>query len=379
MLQLCGDKLRAFILSLLLCVAAVAQDPRTSSIGLFVPTHGTPLWSGDLDGNFGTIDQVVGQSHRGNLNSVGTITFTTGGFLEDDVLFGDPPGGLDFASVGDTNDMPFVQHDSTIPTGPDNYDWVGIESGFNPGAVAWVWDEELGFGHNGFGCPGSSDRLNGGASIYSILPDGSDAAANFCGDTTGEWWLGTVTVFGPVILAPTTYSQVQGWCNGTSNAVSGVFSQGSYATITDSTTNSNGSAISGGGTYHVAAYCDTSTWRVMGGTLGTLSNCAAVGTGANPSVVSCSGASGGSVACATAASGGTCKVNTTTVTTASEIIIRQRTDSATGTRLGVTCNGTKDSNSTAPQITAVTAGTSFTFQLGTISSNPECFSYYVVN
>jgi hypothetical protein len=114
-------------------------------------------------------------------------------------------------------------------------------------------------------------------------------------------------------------------------------------------------------------------------TLLTSTNCAAVGTSANPSVASCSAAPAGSVSCATNASTGTCTVNTTAVTANSEIFIQQRTDTTTGTRLGVTCNTTKDSNSTAPQITAVTAATSFTFQLGTITTNPECFSYRIIN
>lgn len=113
--------------------------------------------------------------------------------------------------------------------------------------------------------------------------------------------------------------------------------------------------------------------------IGTTTNCKAVGTAANPSVAACAGAAAGTVSCATNASTGTCTVSTTAVTANSEIKLNQRSDTTTGTRLGVTCNTTKDTNSTSPQITAVTAGTSFTFQLGTISTNPECFSYQIVN
>lgn len=109
----------------------------------------------------------------------------------------------------------------------------------------------------------------------------------------------------------------------------------------------------------------------------TATNCAATGTSANPSVASCSGAISGSVACATAASTGTCTVSTTTVTANSEIFVTQRTDTTTGTRLSVTCN--TNVSSTLPAITAVSANTSFTFQLGTFNTNPECFSYFIVN
>jgi hypothetical protein len=109
----------------------------------------------------------------------------------------------------------------------------------------------------------------------------------------------------------------------------------------------------------------------------TGTNCAAVGTAANPSVASCGAASAGSFSCATNASTGTCVVNTTAVTANSEILITQRADTTTGTRLGVTCN--TGVSTVIPVITAVTAATSFTINLGTVAVNPECFSYMIVN
>jgi hypothetical protein len=109
----------------------------------------------------------------------------------------------------------------------------------------------------------------------------------------------------------------------------------------------------------------------------TTANCSATGTAANPSVASCGAAAAGSFSCATNASTGTCVVNTTAVTANSEIFITQRSDTTTGTRLGVTCNATL--TTAIPEITAVTAATSFTINLGTITTNPECFSYMIVN
>jgi hypothetical protein len=109
----------------------------------------------------------------------------------------------------------------------------------------------------------------------------------------------------------------------------------------------------------------------------TGTNCAAVGTAANPSVASCGAASAGSFSCATNASTGTCVVNTTAVTTGSEIHITQRADTTTGTHLSVTCN--TGVSTVIPIITAVTAATSFTINLGTVAVNPECFSYMIVN
>jgi hypothetical protein len=58
-------------------------------------------------------------------------------------------------------------------------------------------------------------------------------------------------------------------------------------------------------------------------------------------------------------------------------LVTQRTDTATGTRLSVTCN--TGVSTMIPVVTAVTAGTSFTINLGTITTNPECFSYFIVN
>lgn len=121
----------------------------------------------------------------------------------------------------------------------------------------------------------------------------------------------------------------------------------------------------------------TASSTITAPTYATTTNCAAVGTAANPSVASCSAAPAGSFSCATNASTGTCVVNTTAVTANSEIFVTQRSDTTTGTRLGVTCN--TGLTSAVPEITAVTAATSFTINLGTIVTNPECFSYFIVN
>lgn len=123
--------------------------------------------------------------------------------------------------------------------------------------------------------------------------------------------------------------------------------------------------------------CSDGLGKIQAQAYNTTVNCSGTGTAANPSVVTCLGASSGTVACATAASTGSCQVNTTAVSANSEILITQRTDTTTGTRLSVTCNTTIDT--VQRNITAVTAGSSFTFNLGTIATNPECFSYVIIN
>jgi hypothetical protein len=109
----------------------------------------------------------------------------------------------------------------------------------------------------------------------------------------------------------------------------------------------------------------------------TKANCAAVGTAANPSVASCAAAAAGSFSCATAASTGTCQVNTTAVNANSDIFVIG--DDSLGTKLSVTCNTAIAVSSTAPLIGARSAGASFTINLGTVSVNPACFSYFIVN
>ena len=111
--------------------------------------------------------------------------------------------------------------------------------------------------------------------------------------------------------------------------------------------------------------------------IATTTHCAGAGTAANPSVASCSAAPSGFFSCATNASTGTCQVNTTAVTANS--VIQIQPDSTLGTALSVTCNTTADSGLTAPRVSARSAGTSFTITMGTYSTNPECFSYLIIN
>jgi hypothetical protein len=108
----------------------------------------------------------------------------------------------------------------------------------------------------------------------------------------------------------------------------------------------------------------------------TSTNCAGVGTAANPSVVTCSAAPAGAFSCSTSASGGTCVVDTTAVTANSEIIVTQVSDE--GTRLTVTCNTTILTLS-HPLVSAKSSGTSFTVTLPTFATNPICFDYVITN
>lgn len=116
---------------------------------------------------------------------------------------------------------------------------------------------------------------------------------------------------------------------------------------------------------------------LQGTTYKTTTKCAAAGSAANPSAVACSAAPSGSFSCATNASTGTCVVSTTAVTAASAIFVQP--DSSLGSLLSVTCNTTADTGLTGPRVSARTAATSFTITLGTFTTNPLCFNYWVVN
>jgi len=114
---------------------------------------------------------------------------------------------------------------------------------------------------------------------------------------------------------------------------------------------------------------------VSAGSYNTTANCASVGTGASPSVASCAAASAGAFSCAVAASGATCTVNDTAVTANSEIHVWPVADE--GTRLSVTCN----TSFTALPLYLITktAGSGFTINVPTITTNPVCFDFHIIN
>jgi hypothetical protein len=101
----------------------------------------------------------------------------------------------------------------------------------------------------------------------------------------------------------------------------------------------------------------------------TKSNCS---SSAAPAV--CGSAAAGSIVIAAAAT--TVTVNTTAVTANSQIFVME--DDSLGTKLGVTCN--TGILTSPPEVTARTAGTSFVITTTTApTTNPACYSYFIVN
>ena len=111
----------------------------------------------------------------------------------------------------------------------------------------------------------------------------------------------------------------------------------------------------------------------------TTTKCAATGSGANPSIAACAAAPAGFFSCATAATGGTCQVNTTAVTANSVILVEEIDTTTVGTAIGVTCNTSTTVIPTSRLLASSVAATSFTINVGTITTNPACFEYTIIN
>lgn len=126
------------------------------------------------------------------------------------------------------------------------------------------------------------------------------------------------------------------------------------------------------------AIFDTAQSKYQLGRIFTTQNCSAVGTGASPSVASCSSAISGAFSCATNASAGLCRINTTSVNTTSNIFVTFATGTVLNTRLGVTCN-TAPTVMPAVPIAAIVASTSFDINAPTFTTNPVCGYYWIVN
>lgn len=111
------------------------------------------------------------------------------------------------------------------------------------------------------------------------------------------------------------------------------------------------------------------------GSLLTNTNCAAVGSAADPSVAACTAAAAGTVSCATSLTN-TCTITSTAILTSSEVFIHQNTSANAGTKLGITCNTTPSTLN--PLVVSQGAGT-VTFSVTKPNVNPACFDYFVVN
>lgn len=170
---------------------------------------------------------------------------------------------------------------------------------------------------------------------------------------------GTGTTTWPLVLLQPTGTTTTAWS--TVGTYFGINAASSFTgNLVDFQFNGQSRAsLSAGGTFTIAI--------VNGTVYRTGTNCSSA---ASPSV--CGSAAAGSVVIAAAAT--SIVVDTTAVTATSQILIQD--DSSLGTKLSVTCNTTLS----PPQVTARTAGTSFTISTTvTPTTNPACYSYSIVN
>ena len=205
-----------------------------------------------------------------------------------------------------------------------------------------------------------------------------DIGINHVG-ATRTWVDGTVATQREYLFQAPTYNKTTTsatFTKAATLAVSAAPTAGSGVTITNPYAFwvQAGTAQLDGGAVTTTVSASTSVTAAL---YATTTKCAAAGSAASPSLVACSAAPAGLFSCATNASGATCVISTTAVTASS--VIQIQPDSSLGTALSVTCNTTADSALTAPRVSARSAGTSFTITLGTFTTNPECFSYLVIN
>jgi hypothetical protein len=105
----------------------------------------------------------------------------------------------------------------------------------------------------------------------------------------------------------------------------------------------------------------------------TATNCSAA---SSSGTVACSAAPAGQFSCDTGTSAGTCVIDTTAIAATSEVFVQPDTSA---TISGVTCNTIADTGLTAQRVASRSSGTSFTINMGTFTTHPLCFDFWIVN
>lgn len=276
-------------------------------------------------GSFGTAAYVAtGTSGgtipllNGNLTWSGTQSVSTAGAASTAAVTWT---GAPFTGGNGTTTFPYLYYNSG--TAPTTWSTSGTIFGINA--------------PSGFAGDYFDFHTNGGTSVASL---------NTSGQLTTT---GAVTSSNSYLNTSNTGSYATGtssdtaWCR---NAA------GVWEASTSRTCNSSGSLLVTG---------------MTASTYATGTNCS---SSASPAV--CAAAASGSVA--VPASGTTLVVDTTAVTANSQILLTF--DSSLGTKLSVTCNTTINQ----PSVSARTAATSFTITMsGSITTNPDCISYMIIN
>lgn len=305
-----------------------------------------------LDNSTGGINATTGSTGRGGYFWNGLPLIQTGPFST-----GTSPNTL-LIGVNDPTLTPAL-----YPSAQSGTVAVGLRSclgATNNGAINPQGDT----------CLGASAMANGGTNSVAI---GNNAIQAVTGAITGNTAVGYFA--GRYISGGSTSNT-----GGTLSTLIGYNAFPLAASDTDEIV--IGQSAVGSGSHTATVGTSTTTLNQFYGAINTATyqtttKCAATGTAASPSVASCSAAPAGSFSCATNASGATCVVDTSAITANSAVFVQP--SAAAGTLLSVTCNTTADSGLIAPRLASISAATSFTINLGTFSTNPLCFNYWIVN
>ena len=322
-----------------------------SNVGVYSEDYGNSAASWDmwLQGNISTYDPTHGKVFIEGTTYVGGLAISQ---LAPLAILGSP---VVKGSVGTAQ--------LTAPTAP-------ALSGYDSGSTHYSYALVALDGNGNQTAVSPTSTLTGGAATLN--------ATNYeiiCLNSTQAW--GTLG-----------WSAVQVWRTASGGSPS---STGLIGTMTaaNEVAPAFGTAYTGTGQYNIVCMNDTglagdgttaptfnNTGAVQAYELQSLTNCAANGSAANPSLVACGSASAGAFSCSVTASTGTCVVSTTAVTANSEIFITPT--AAESTRLSVTCN---TAPTLVPTITLLSksAGVSFTLTMPTIAVNPSCYDYLIVN
>jgi hypothetical protein len=283
----------------------------------------------------------------------------------------DVQGGVFATNV---NGAPTVYGSYLTPTnlsgGVQSYDWTGT-----------------GFYYLNYNASGSTAvttpytfarEASGGGIITDFTSNGTTAQFNeILSSGTDNSKAGTLNLSNASAAAHTIFSSAAT----TTNTIAGFATVPTTGDVITCTSASTTCTLTDGGVLLTALApkaSPTFTGIVTYPLIATTSNCSAAGSAASPSVAACTAAPSGAFSCATNASGATCQVTSTAVTTSSNVWVQPTAATAVGTRLSVTCNTTADTGLVAPRVSAIASG-SFTINLGTFSTNPECFMFGVTD
>lgn len=234
--------LLAFLLFVSICAAQ--SVPTTPNIGLYVPAHGQQNWDTYLNNNFVLLDGIFG----GTAN-VPSLSITHGlSFAGGSTIIPFNTNGIELLN-GSTFATMFLNDDPSALTGSAQLSYQNASSQGGFFAATNRTTDQTCLSHT---------YSNGGWYTASYSVGGLGFTENLCGDRTGVYSNGLLDT-ASFMIPPQAFASLP-------TCAAGI--EGEQASVNNSTTNSQGATITGGGTNHVEAYCNGTNWVVVSGTGG---------------------------------------------------------------------------------------------------------------